>query len=103
MTYDAWIKTRSTFLIFAATKLAPYIERYHPRRSKKYSLIEKYFISAIKDNGQIQIVSAFQKSLDKEFVDPLQGKWIHNVDKLNAKEKTLNYLKQPNTFQKFHS
>ena len=80
-----------------------FIERYHPRRPKKYSLIEKYFNSAIEDNGQIQIVSAFQKTSDRNFVNPLQGKWIHNVDKLNATEKILNYLKQPDTFQKFNS
>ena len=90
---------------YETKRLKPFsfIERHHPKRPKKYSMIEKFFNSAIKNHGQIQIVSAFQKTLDKEFVNPLQGKWIHNVDKYNATQKILNYLKQPDTFSKFHS
>ena len=69
-------------------------------RGQRFSNVEKLLFSFSK-KGHVYIVSAFKKTQDNPFVIPLQGKWIHNIDK--DESSLSNYLQQPDTFNEFHS
>ena len=65
-------------------------------------MLEKYIYSRRSHRGHDYIISAYQKTSKAEFSIPIQGKWIHNIDKEKAKGIILNY-DQPDTFEEFHS
>ena len=69
---------------------------------RPYSILEKYIYSSRSYRGHDYIIAAYQKTSKAEFSIPLQGKWIHNIDKDKAKGIILNY-DQPDTFEKYHS
>jgi hypothetical protein len=50
--------------------------------------------------NNISIVVAYRKVSDNSFQIPLQGKWIHNIDDSELKER---YKAQPDTYSQFHS
>lgn len=67
------------------------------------SEIESFIYGKGRKLGHLNIVTAFSKISSEAFVLPIQGKWIHNIDKLISDSNILNYLKQPDTFRSFHS
>lgn len=70
---------------------------------KKYSSIESFVYKSLKNKGQLQIVSAYQKNSENEFSTPLQGKWIHNIEINNSDVNLIKYFDQPDTYPQFHS
>ena len=69
---------------------------------RPYSNLEKFIYTRRSHRGHDYIIAAYQKTSQAEFSIPIQGKWIHNIDKDKAKGIILNY-DQPDTFKKYHS
>ena len=69
---------------------------------RPYNMLEKYIYSRRSHRGHDYIISAYKKTSKVEFSIPIQGKWLHNIDKEKAKGIILNY-DQPDTFKEFHS
>ncbi len=69
---------------------------------RPYSYLEKFIYSNRSHRGHDYIIAAYQKTSESEFSIPIQGKWIHNIDKEKAKGVILNY-DQPDTFKRHHS
>ena len=67
-----------------------------------FSKLEKFIYSFRSHRGHDYIIAAYQKTSESEFSVPIQGKWIHNIDKEKAKGVILNY-DQPDTFKRDHS
>lgn len=79
-------------------------ERYSLRRPKPYGYLEDLVYRKFRNKGHIYIVACYKKNENKEFVIPLQGKWIHNIDsELYLNPEFADYLAQPDTFKTFHS
>ena len=60
-----------------------------------YSAIEKNVYKGLK-KGHVYVVSCYKKTSQKDFVKPLQGRWIASIDKNQAPDIADSY-KQPDT------
>lgn len=78
------------------------IPRSDPMWSRPYSSLEKWIYDNCWNHGNVSLITAYIKTKDEPFKIPLQGKWIHNIDKVNASDIALEY-NQPDTYGKYHS
>ena len=60
-----------------------------------YNVLEKNVYKGLKE-GHVYVVSCYKKTSQKEFVKPLQGRWIASIDKNEAPDIAESY-KQPDT------
>lgn len=78
------------------------IPRSDPMWTRPYSSMEKWIYEDCWNHGNVSLVTAYIKTNDEPFKIPLQGKWIHNIDKVNAADVAAEY-NQPDTWNKYHS
>ena len=78
------------------------IPRSDPMWKRPMSSMEKYVYEDLWNHGNVSVIAAYIKTKDEPFKIPLQGKWIHNIDKVNASNLAAEY-DQPDTWNKYHS